>query len=49
MRYEGSDFLPTNKIFGIYTVHCKNDDRYAGPITDVCSTEELAKKIAAVS
>ena len=46
MRYEGSDFLPTNKIFGIYTVHRNNDERYSGPVTDVCSTKAIAEKIA---
>lgn len=34
------------EIFTVYTVHRENNDRYNGPITDVCSTKELAKQVA---
>lgn len=35
-----------SKIFGIYTVYRNNDERYNGPVTDVCSTKAIAEKIA---
>lgn len=38
-----------SKIFAVYTVHRNNDDRYSGPVTDVCSTREIAEKVAAGS
>lgn len=35
-----------SEIFPVWTVHRNNDDRYTGPVTNVCSSEALAKKIA---
>ena len=35
-----------SKIFGVYTVHRNNDERYDGPVTDVCSTKAIAEKVA---
>ncbi len=35
-----------SQIFGVYTVHRNNDERYNGPVTDVCSTKAIAEKVA---
>lgn len=35
-----------SEIFHVWTVHRNNSDMYLGPVTDVCSSEALAEKIA---
>lgn len=38
-----------SKIFPVWTVHRNNDERYNGPVTDVCSTEKHALAVASGS